>query len=99
MSGQSEDEMSIFRPPMVRQAGTTLNRALFAKTVDIAAARVSDPRNIAKYRKQLEKEKDILNADRLSAVVNDPDETLAKQGRKCLLLRPGIKPEGQSYVQ
>lgn len=94
MTGKGDEEMSFFRPPIVRSAGATLNRALFAKTVDIAAARVNDPKHIAKYRKQLEKEKDILLADRLSTVVNDPDETLAAQGRKCLLLRPGIKPEG-----
>jgi tRNA (guanine37-N1)-methyltransferase len=96
MTGKGDEVMSFFRPPIVRSAGATLNRALFAKTVDIAAARVNDPKHIAKYRKQLEKEKDILLADRLSAVVNDPDETLAAQGRKCLLLRPGIKLDGWS---
>lgn len=97
MTGQGDDEMSIFRPPIVRNAGATLNRALFAKTVDISAARVNNPRNIARFRKQLEKEKDILLADRLPSVKDDPDDTLAAQGRKCLLLRPGIKPDGQSH--
>lgn len=90
---QTEEEMNLFRPPLV-QASTVLNRALFSKTVDLAAARVKDAANIAKYRRLLETGKEILRVERVSAVVEDPDETLRKQGRKCILLRPSTEPEG-----
>jgi len=89
----TEEEMNLFRPPLVK-ASTTLNRALFAKTVPLAAARVSKPQDIGRYRKLLEARKEILEVERISPVVADPDRTLAAQGRRCLLLRPGIKPEG-----
>lgn len=89
----TEEEMNLFRPPLVK-ASTTLNRALFAKTVDLAAARVSKPQDIGRYRKIFETSKEILEVDRISAVAADPDQSLASQGRKCLLLRPGIKAEG-----
>jgi tRNA (guanine37-N1)-methyltransferase len=91
--GENEEEMNIFRPPLVR-ASTTLNRALFAKTVDVAAARVGNPQNIGRYRKALEAGREILQLERISPVISDPDESLASQGRKCLLLKPGIKAEG-----
>lgn len=85
--------MNLFRPPLVK-ASTTLNRALFAKTVGLAAARVSKPQDIGRYRKVLETSKEILEVDRISPVAADPDQTLAAQGRRCLLLRPGVKAEG-----
>ncbi|OIW35108.1 hypothetical protein CONLIGDRAFT_651296 [Coniochaeta ligniaria NRRL 30616] len=88
----TDEEMNLFRPPLVK-ASTTLNRALFAKTINLAAARVSKSQDIGRYRKILETSKDILEVERLSAVAADPDQTLASQGRKCLLLRPGIKAE------
>lgn len=88
-----EEEMNLFRPPLVK-ASTTLNRALFAKTINIAAARVRKPQDIGRYRKIFEAGKEILDVPRISAVAADPDATLASQGRRCLLLRPGIKPEG-----
>lgn len=88
-----EQDMNLFRPPLVK-ASTTLNRALFAKTIDLAAARVSKAQDIGRYRKILETSKKILEVERISAIAADPDRTLASQGRKCLLLRPGIKAEG-----
>lgn len=89
----SGDDMSIFRPPMMRSAAA-LNRALFSKTFNLAAARINDPRNIAKYRKDLTKSKDILILDRASTVIDDPDPAPAVQGRKCIILRPGISASG-----
>ena len=89
----TEEEMNLFRPPLVK-ASTTLNRALFAKTIGLAAARVSNPQNIGRYRKIFETSKDILDVPRVSSVAADPDETLAAQGKRCLLMRPGIKAEG-----
>ncbi|KAK4452988.1 putative undecaprenyl pyrophosphate protein [Podospora aff. communis PSN243] len=86
-------EMTIFRPPIIRSGANTLNRALFLKKVTIAAAAVNDNRNISKYRKELEKARKLLYAERVSPVASHPDQTLAAQGRKCLLLDLGVKAE------
>lgn len=93
-SRDSGEEMSLFRAPTVRYTGGALNRALFSKTIDIAAARVRDEKNISKYRRALEKAKEGLCADRVRTVVPDPDKDLAALGRKCLLLTPSVKPDG-----
>ncbi|KAK4128214.1 hypothetical protein N657DRAFT_638639 [Parathielavia appendiculata] len=85
--------MTIFRPPIVRTGTAALNRALFSKTVDIAAAAVLDNRLISKYRKSLETGREILHAERISPIRPHPDKALAEQGRKCLLLNPSVRPE------
>ncbi|KAK4101705.1 hypothetical protein N658DRAFT_496143 [Parathielavia hyrcaniae] len=85
--------MTIFRPPIVRTGTAALNRALFSKTVDIAAAAVLDNRLISKYRKSLDAGKEILHVDRVSPIRPHPDKALAEQGRKCLLLAPSVRPE------
>jgi hypothetical protein len=89
-------EMTIFRPPIIRSGANALNRALFLKKVTIAAAAVNDNRNISKYRKELERARKLLYAERISPVASHPDRTLAAQGRKCLLLDVGVKAEGES---
>lgn len=86
---ERSEEMSLLRPPVLRTS-TTLNKALFAKSVNLAAASVKDNKNIAKYRKALEKSKDILRYERISAIAPDPDQSLAAKGHKCLLLKPSI---------
>jgi len=97
-----DDDMSVFLPPIVRSAGP-LNRALFTKTLQLAAARVNDVRDIARYRKALTASKELLLADRLGVVVDDPTNA-PEQGaaagprKKCLLLRHGISAEGRSCV-
>ena len=87
--------MSLFRPPICRNAGTVLDRSLFSKIVPLSAARVTDKKLISKCRQSLEKSKDLLRAERLGAVRPDPDTTLAAHGGKCLLLRPDIKADGE----
>lgn len=87
-------DTDMFRPPTVRSAGTALDRALFSKTVSIAAARVQDRKNISKNRGLLEKNRDLLRVERTSVVRDDPDPALAAKGGKCLLLKPEIKPDG-----
>lgn len=98
-SRESGEEMNIFRAPAVRYSGGVLNRALFSKKIDLAAATVRDAKNISKYRKALEKSNEALRADRISAVAPDPDKDLAAKGRKCLLLAPGIKAGGASLIR
>ncbi|WDK13893.1 Met-10+ like-protein [Colletotrichum graminicola] len=76
------------RAPLAR-AATILDRSLFSKKLELAAATVKDPRNISKYRKQLEKSKELLTLDRLDSCRNDPKAP----GLKCLLLRPDVKAD------
>ncbi|OAA64447.1 tRNA methyltransferase trm5 [Niveomyces insectorum RCEF 264] len=98
-------DMSIFRPPVLRSAAltvaATLNKALFTRTFDVAAARVQDARLIAKYQKALATTRELLRLDRVSSVVDDPEQPASSATqlpakppprRKCLLLQPTISP-------
>jgi tRNA (guanine37-N1)-methyltransferase len=87
--------MHLFRPPVLRSA-TSLNRALFSKTVNIAAARVKDNKNIARFRKALVQGREILTRERTAQIIPDPDQSLAAQGRKCILLDPKVTPDGKA---
>ncbi|KAI0417520.1 Met-10+ like-protein-domain-containing protein [Xylaria grammica] len=87
-----EDMSNLIRPPTVRHTIGVLDRALFAKTINLAAAAIADKRSIAQWRQRLQKEKTLLLAERLSSVVPHPDQTLASQGARCLLLDPQVRP-------
>ncbi|KAK0618568.1 Met-10+ like-protein-domain-containing protein [Bombardia bombarda] len=91
--GNGKEDMSIFRPPVVRSGAAALNRALFSKKVDLAAATLHDNRLLSKYRKALLDSKELLRLDRVSPIVSHPDKALADQGRKCLILSPGINAQ------
>ncbi|KAK8125502.1 tRNA methyltransferase trm5 [Apiospora kogelbergensis] len=84
--------MNVFRPVVTRAVSGVLDRSLFAKTIPLTAAIVSENKLISRYRKDLEKSKEILSAERISAIAPHPDQTLAAQGKKCLLLNPAVKP-------
>ncbi|CAJ2501712.1 Uu.00g045650.m01.CDS01 [Anthostomella pinea] len=88
----TEDDMSPFRPPTIRSALGVLDRSLFSKTVNLAAAAVADKKKIAGWRQKLQQDKTLLAADRVSAVVPHPDQALASQGTKCVLLDPKVRP-------
>jgi len=90
----SPNAMSLFRPPIVRSASAALDRALFSKTIPIAAARVSNLKNLSKFRQQLDKSKELMQLERVMNVRPDPDPLLAEKGGKCLLLKPEVKPGG-----
>jgi tRNA (guanine37-N1)-methyltransferase len=90
---------SFFRPPSVRHTFGILDRALFAKTVNLAAAAVADKKKIAQWRQTLSKERAILSRERLSAVIPHPDQTLASQGARCILLDPKLRPGGKQTHQ
>ncbi len=89
-------DMNVFGPPILRSTAV-LDRALFSKTFNLAAARVKDPRNITRYLKALERSRHLLKVDRVTPVVRDPEESLAAQGRKCLLLGLGVSASGHIY--
>jgi tRNA (guanine37-N1)-methyltransferase len=91
--------MSLFRPPIVRSAGALLDRALFSKTVRTAAARVTDLKHIHRYQVQFEKSKEILQVERVKHVQPDPNQAVAAQGVKCILLKPEVKPEGRNGLE
>lgn len=79
----------MFRPP-VNHAMKVLDRAFFHRDIPLAAARVLESKQIARFRRELHH--DILNLERVSVVKNDP----SRQGFKSLLLRPEIKSNGNS---
>lgn len=89
---QEDDIMAILRPPKLPPS-TSLNKALFSKTLNLAAASVRDNKNLSKLRQALSKNGDILPMERISAIAPDPDTDLAAKGRKCLLLKPSISPK------
>lgn len=83
----------MFLPP-VNRAMRVLDRSFFQRTIPTAAARVSNNKDISGCRKTLERIKDMLDKSRLLVVRPDPLPELAKLGRKCLLLRPEVRPDG-----
>ncbi|SPQ18880.1 436c88ac-492e-407a-a086-58614853c2d1 [Thermothielavioides terrestris] len=93
VGGQSQTDMSIFRPPVVRTGTAALNRALFTRRVDLAAAAVQDHKLISQYRRTLQSSRELLHVDRISPIRPHPDQALAGQGRKCFLLNPSVKAE------
>ena len=84
--------MMQLRAPLAR-AMTALDRSLFSKTFQLAAAAVRDPRNISRYRKSLVDEGKLFSRPNFSVMVPHPEEELAKKGRKLLLLDPEVKYE------
>ncbi|KAF4975308.1 hypothetical protein FZEAL_7873 [Fusarium zealandicum] len=83
-------DMNLFRAPAAR-AAKTLDRSLFAKTLNAAAASIKENRLLSKYRKELEKTNEVLFMERFNPILADPDPTLASQGKKCIVLAPQIK--------
>ena len=92
---QSEtSKMNIFRTPAAR-AIKSLDRSLFSKRLPTTAAAVSDNKLLSKYRKSLEKTKEIFLLDRYSPVAPHPDPALASKGQKCFVLRPEFQASGE----
>ncbi len=85
----SDGDMNVFRPPLVRSTAA-LDRALFSKTFNLAAARVNDPKNIAKYRKALTSSRDILHAERLTPIVQDPGASPRRRQKMPAVAAPSV---------
>ena len=85
---------SLLRPPVIRSAFGVLDRSLFSKTVNLAAAAVAEKKNISVWRQKLQRDNTLLALERIPGVVPHPDKILASQGTKCLLLDPKIKARG-----
>lgn len=80
----------MWRPP-VNRLMRSLDRSFFQRTVELKAARVFHNKNISNCRSALERSKDALSQERLGSVHPDPDAERAKQGKKCILLRPEVR--------
>ncbi|KAK2592320.1 tRNA(m(1)G37)methyltransferase [Conoideocrella luteorostrata] len=87
----SELEMNLFRAPAAARALKTLDRALFSRSLPTSAACVRENKLISKYRKQLEKTREVFLLDKFDPIAADPDGALAAQGKKCLILKPEVK--------
>jgi tRNA (guanine37-N1)-methyltransferase len=73
----------------------TLDRSLFSNSLKLAAATVNDNRNISKYRSLLNMSHEMWpGAARAHPIRPHPDAALAAQGKKCILLRSGVKVDG-----
>jgi tRNA (guanine37-N1)-methyltransferase len=88
-------DMNPFSPPIIRSASGVLDRALFSKTVSLAAAAVFDKKKISAWRGELQSTRELLVVDRLQIVRPHPDQAVASQGTKCLLLDPKVKIGGK----
>lgn len=86
--------MNLFRAPAAARALKTLDRSLFLRSLPTSAACVKENKFISKYRKQLEKTREILLLEKFDPIAADPDSSLAAQGRKCLILNPRLKASG-----
>ena len=84
----------MFRPP-VNRAMRVLDRSFFKKSIETSVARITDPRQIAKCRKDLNHE--ILKLDRMPAIKSVQDSQGAEA--KALLLKPEIKPDGKPLLR
>ncbi|KAI0003990.1 Met-10+ like-protein-domain-containing protein [Xylariaceae sp. FL0662B] len=93
---------NLFCPPIITRSAATgvpaLDRSLFFKTVNLAAAAIADRRKIAEWRQKLIRDRLLLRVDRISPVVSHPDQALAAQGTRCLLLDPAVKAGVCSYA-
>ncbi|KAL2432216.1 tRNA (guanine(37)-N1)-methyltransferase [Exophiala dermatitidis] len=85
MNMNSPDLPEVFRPP-VNRSMQTLDRSFFRKVVPLAAATVSDPRQITNVRKELDKTGDMLRLSNIKPLREDD----SAPGAKAILLRPGI---------
>jgi len=86
----------MFRPPIVRSASAVLDRSLFTKKIPISAARIANNKTLSKYRNAFLKSAELLQVERLTSIIGDPNSTLAAKGGKCMLLKPEVKHEGIS---
>ncbi len=85
----SPDLPELFQPP-VNRSMQNLDKSFFRKVVPLAAASVSDLKQITNVRKELEKSGDMLKIHPIKPLRDD--ET--KLGAKCFLLAPQINAHG-----
>ncbi|KAF2634931.1 guanine(37)-N1-methyltransferase [Massarina eburnea CBS 473.64] len=85
----------MFAPP-VNRAMKVLDRSFFTKTVPTSVARIFSPKDISRCRKALDRSRETLIRPRIQPVQLDPDPERARDGLKCLVLRPEVLPHDRS---
>ena len=88
----------MFAPP-VNRAMKVLDRSFFQKTIPTSAARIFNPKDISRCRKELTASKDTMPTNRIDPIRADPDLERAIKGSKCLLLRPEVLHTGESHTR
>ncbi|KAI9172020.1 tRNA (guanine(37)-N1)-methyltransferase [Paramyrothecium foliicola] len=86
-------DMNLFRAPAAARAAKTLDRSLFSQVVPTAAASIRENNLISRYRKELEKTREVFALDKFNPIASDPNPELAAQGKRCLILKPNVKPQ------
>lgn len=92
-----ENDLASMNRAPVNRAMRQLDRSFFHKKIPLAAARILDTKQITKCKGDLSKE--LLSLERCSIVRPDPDDAGSSMGRKALLLRPDIRPDGRPRNQ
>ncbi|CBX95506.1 similar to tRNA (guanine-N(1)-)-methyltransferase [Plenodomus lingam JN3] len=85
----NDDDDDMFAAP-VNRAMKVLDRSFFRKTIPTSAARIFNPKDISRCRKELTAGHDTLPTNRVDPIRPDPDTEFAQKGTKCLLLRPEV---------
>lgn len=85
----------MFAPP-VNRAMKVLDRSFFQKTIPTSAARIFNPKDISRCRKELTASKDTLPNNRVDPIRVDADPEWARKSSKCLVLRPEVVHNGES---
>ena len=89
MNLNSADLPKVFLPP-VNRSMQVLDRSFFRKAVHLAAASISDVKQITTLRKELERSGDILKISPIKHLREDD----SSPGAKCILLRHEIQADG-----
>lgn len=92
----SSDSLADMFAPPINRAMKVLDRSFFQKTIPTSAARIFNPKDISRCRKELTTSRDALLNNRVDPVRPDPEQERAQTGVKCLLLRPEVLPNGTS---
>ena len=94
----SSDLQAAMRPP-INRAMRVLDRPFFKRTIPISAARILHNQHLSQCRMDLVKSKDTLALDMAVPLITaDPIPELAKEGRKCILLRESLKAHGSVFT-
>jgi tRNA (guanine37-N1)-methyltransferase len=93
----STESADMFAPP-INRAMKVLDRSFFRKTIPTSAARIFNPKDISRCRKELVASHDTLNTTRIDPIRSDPDVEKAQKGVKCLILRPEVIHNGMRHA-
>lgn len=85
-SNMNSSDLPIEFLPPINRTMRELDKSFFQKIIPIAAATISDPKNISPVRKVLDLTGENLSLWPIKNLVPDPQAP----GAKCLLLRPGV---------